>query len=107
MTLKRFFGQKKRVDFEEIFSPMVRISSIHVLLDLAASLDLEIEQMDVKTIFLYGDLNEEIYMKQAKVFVMKGKEDYLWNLVIDILIIVICFCQKLQSNNKLLFIWEY
>jgi len=49
------FSQRKGVDFDEIFSPVVKMSSIRVVLGLAASLDLEIEQMDVKTAFLHGD----------------------------------------------------
>ena len=56
------FGQKRRIDFDEILSPVVKISSIRVILGLVASLDLELEQMDVKTAFLHGDLDEEIYM---------------------------------------------
>ena len=56
------FSQKSGIDFNEIFSPVVKMSSIRVVLSLAASLDLEGEQMDVKTAFLHGDLNEEIYM---------------------------------------------
>ena len=50
------FGQKKGVDFEEIFSPVVKMSSIRVVLSLAARLNLEIEQLDVKTAFLHGNL---------------------------------------------------
>ena len=60
------FNQKKGIDFEEIFSPVVKISSIHVALCLAARLNLEVEQPDVKIAFLHGDLEEEIYMKQPK-----------------------------------------
>ena len=56
------FSQKKGIDFDEIFSPVVKMSSIRVVLGLAASSDLEIEQLDVKTAFLHGDLDEEIYM---------------------------------------------
>lgn len=56
------FGQKKGIDFEEIFSPVVKMSSIWVVLGLAASLNLKIEQLDVKTAFLHGDVEEEIYM---------------------------------------------
>ncbi|RDX78423.1 hypothetical protein CR513_41306, partial [Mucuna pruriens] len=58
------FKQKKCVDFNEIFSPVVKMSSIRIVLSLAATFDLEVEQMDVKTTFLHGDLEEEIYMKQ-------------------------------------------
>ena len=74
------FSQKKGVDFEEIFSPMVKISSIRTVLGVAASLYLEIEQMDVKMAFLHGNLNEEIYMEQPEGFRVKGKEDYVCKL---------------------------
>ena len=50
------FSQRKGVDFGEIFSPVVKMSSIRVVLGIAASLDLEVEQMDMKTAFLHGDL---------------------------------------------------
>ena len=61
------------VDFEEIFSHVVKMFSIRVVLSLATSLDLEIEQLDVKTAFLHGDLEEEIYMKQPEGFEVVGK----------------------------------
>ena len=51
------------------------MSSIHVVFGLIASLDLKIEQMDVKTAFLYGDLEKEIYMEQLEGFNVKGKDD--------------------------------
>ena len=56
------------------------MSSIRVVLGLTASLDLEIEQMDVKTVFLHGDLDKKIYMEQPKGFIIKGKEDYVCKL---------------------------
>ena len=59
--MKRF-NQKKGIDFEEIFSLVVNMSYIRVTLGLAARLNLEVEQLDVKTAFLHGDLEEEIYM---------------------------------------------
>ncbi|KAL6350377.1 hypothetical protein AAG906_004328 [Vitis piasezkii] len=68
------------VDFEEIFSLVVKISSIRVVLGLAAHLNLEIEQLDVKTAFLHGDLEEEIYMEQQEGFKVKGKENFFWKL---------------------------
>lgn len=68
------FGQKKGVDFDEIFSPIVKMYSIRTILGLVTSLDLEIEQLDLKIAFLHGDLKEEIYMEQPKGFLMKGKE---------------------------------
>ena len=66
------FNQKKGIEFEEIFSPVVKMSSIHAL-GLATRLNLEVEQLDVKTAFLHGDLEEEIYMQQPEGFEVKGK----------------------------------
>ena len=48
---------------------------IRTMLSKAASVDLEVEQLDVKTTFLHGDLEEETYMQQLKGFVEKGKEN--------------------------------
>ncbi|GJX10354.1 putative RNA-directed DNA polymerase [Tanacetum coccineum] len=55
-------------------------SNSSVVIGLAASLDLEVEQMDVKTAFLHGDLDKEIYMEQPEGFQVKGKEDYVCRL---------------------------
>nr|GEU81760.1 hypothetical protein [Tanacetum cinerariifolium] len=56
------------------------ISTIRLLLDLGAVHDLVIHQMDVKTAFLNGDLNEEIYMKQLEGFMMSGHESKVCKL---------------------------
>ena len=74
------FGQKKGIDFDEIFSPVVKMTSIRVALGLVASMDLELEQLDVKTAFLHGDLEEEIYMEQPEGFEVKGKDDMVCKL---------------------------
>ncbi|KAH9669015.1 hypothetical protein KPL70_021617 [Citrus sinensis] len=58
----RGFTQREGVDFNEIFSPVVKHSSIRILLAMVALLDLELEQMDVKTAFLHGNLEEQILM---------------------------------------------
>ena len=56
------------------------MSSIWVVLGLVASLDLELEQLDVKTAFLHVDLKEEIYMDQQEGFKVKWKEHMVCNL---------------------------
>jgi hypothetical protein len=56
------------------FSPVAKSTSIIVLMSLVTALDLEMEQMDVMTIFLHGDLEEEIYFKTAYWICSKGKE---------------------------------
>ena len=74
------FNQKKSIDFEEIFSPVVKMSSTRVSISLATRLNLEVEQLDVKTAFLQGDLEEEIYMQQLQGFEVKGKENLVCEL---------------------------
>ena len=74
------FNQKQGIDFDEICSPIVKMSSIRVVLGLVASLDLELEQLDVKTAFLHGDLKEEIYIDQPEGFKVKGKEHMVYKL---------------------------
>ena len=59
---------------------MVRFASIRLLLAPIAHLDLELFQMDVKTIFFNGNLEEEIYMDQHIGFVSKGQEDKVYCL---------------------------
>ena len=56
------FAQKKGIDFDEIFSPIVKMNSIHTVLSIVATKYLHFEQLDVKTTFLHGDLEEEIYI---------------------------------------------
>ena len=59
------------IDYEETFSPIVRFVFIHLILAIIAHLDLELFQMDVKTAFLNGELDEEIYMDQPIGFEVK------------------------------------
>ena len=56
--------QLEDLEFFDTFSPVTRITSIRLIVAMAAIFDLQIHQMDVKTAFLNGDLNEEIYMDQ-------------------------------------------
>eukprot|EP00253_Pinus_taeda_P004062 PITA_04062 len=74
------FSQKECIDFTKIFSPVVKMSSIRVILGLVATLDLECEQLDVKTAFLHGEFEEEIYMEQREGFIEKGKEGLVCRL---------------------------
>ena len=57
------FVQKKGIDFDEIFSPIVKMTSIITILILVVVEDLHLEQLDVKTSFFHGDFEEEIYMQ--------------------------------------------
>jgi hypothetical protein len=69
------------IDFGDIFSPMLlKLTSIRFILSIIVAFDLEVEKMDVKTKFLHGDLEEEIYMKQPKGFAVKGKKELVCKL---------------------------
>ena len=74
------FSQKKGIDYDEVFSPVVKHTSIRVLLAMVALFDMELEQLDVKTAFLHGELEETIYMTQPEGHFVKGKEDYVCKL---------------------------
>ena len=56
------YNQKDGIDYDKVFSPVVKHTSIRVLLAIVAQYDLELEQLDVKTVFLHGELEETIYM---------------------------------------------
>ncbi|KAE8680998.1 hypothetical protein F3Y22_tig00111356pilonHSYRG00195 [Hibiscus syriacus] len=70
----------KGVDYDEMFSPVVRHTSIRAVLALVASWDLHLEHMDVKTTFLHGDLEEQIYMWQSEGFTQSGNEHLVCRL---------------------------
>ena len=68
------YTQKEGIDYEETFSPVAMLKSIRIILAVAASLDYEIWQMDVKITFLNGSLEEDIYMQQLEGFIARGQE---------------------------------
>ncbi|KAH9743388.1 hypothetical protein KPL70_003281 [Citrus sinensis] len=79
-SVARGFTQKEGVDFTEVFSPVVKHRSIRMLLSMVALTDMELDQMDVKTTFLHGKLEEEILMTQPEGFEIKGKEYHVCHL---------------------------
>lgn len=68
------YSQVEGNDFGETFSLVAKLTSIRFLLSILDVFDLEVEHMNVKTTFRHGDLEEEIYLKQPKGFIVKGKE---------------------------------
>ena len=75
------FRQKEGLDYFDTYSPVTRITSIRMLIAIASLYNLEIHQMDVKTAFLNGELNEEIYMEQPEGFSVPRKETKVCKLV--------------------------
>ena len=62
MLVAKGYTQKEGIDYEETFSPVAMLKSIIILLSIATYYDYEIWQIDVKTTFINGNLEEEIYM---------------------------------------------
>jgi ATP-binding cassette subfamily B (MDR/TAP) protein 1 len=74
------YAQKEGIDFNEIFSPVVRLTTIRLVLAMCAIFNLHLEQLDVKTAFLHRELEEEIYMLQPEGFAETGKENLVCRL---------------------------
>nr|GEX97265.1 zinc finger, CCHC-type [Tanacetum cinerariifolium] len=75
------FRQKDGIDYFNTYAPVARITTIRLFLALAAIHNLVIHQMDVKTTFLNGDFDEEVYMKQPKGLIKPGNEHKVCKLV--------------------------
>jgi hypothetical protein len=73
--MAKCYTQKEGEDFFDTYLPVARLTTICVLLSLAASHNLLIHQMNVKKTFLNGELKEKIYMTQSDGFVVKGQKD--------------------------------
>ena len=69
------YSQVEGIDYNEVFAPVVKHVSIRLILSLVVNEEFHLEQLDVKTAFLNGTLDEEIYMDQPEGYVTKGKED--------------------------------
>ena len=74
------YTQREDIDYVETFSPVAMLKSIRILLSIVACLDFEIWQMDVKTVFLNGNLEEDIYMQELEGFVAGRKDNLVCKL---------------------------
>ncbi|XP_072066951.1 uncharacterized protein [Arachis hypogaea] len=74
------FRQQEGLDYFDTYAPVARMTSIRALIALASIHKLHIHQIDVKTAFLNGDLNEEIYVEQLEGYVLPGNEKKMKDL---------------------------
>jgi len=74
------FSQIEGIDFDQIFSPVVWYKSVCLLLAAAVLEEWHIEELNVKSAFLYGQLDEEIYMEQPEGFKIHGQEQKVLRL---------------------------
>ncbi|GKD30121.1 zinc finger, CCHC-type containing protein [Tanacetum coccineum] len=88
-TIKKFkailviqgFKQKSGIYYFDTYAPVARISTKRLLIAMASIHNLIIHQMDVKTAFLNGELDKEVYMNQPRGFIMLGNENKLCKLI--------------------------
>ena len=74
------FTQNEGIDYKDTLSPLSKKYSLRIIMTLVAHFDLELHQMDVKTAFLNGNLDEDIYMEQLEGFTKKGNEHLVCKL---------------------------
>ncbi|CAH9103236.1 unnamed protein product [Cuscuta epithymum] len=74
------YAQRHGVDYEEVFAPVARLETIRLIIALAAHNKWKIHQMDVKSAFLNGFLEEEVYIEQPEGYKVKGQEDKVLRL---------------------------
>ena len=76
----RGFSQVKGVDYDEAFAPVARYTSIRSIISIAAEMGWQIHQMDVRTTFLNGIIQEEVYIEQPQGFEMYETESHVCRL---------------------------
>ena len=74
------YTQVEGIDFDETFALVARLEFIRILLAIASHLNFKLYQMDVKSAFLNGMLQEEVYVEQPKGFVDPHRPDYVYKL---------------------------
>jgi hypothetical protein len=76
----RGFSQKEGEDYDETFAPVAKYTSIRSIIAIASVMGWKLHQMDVKTAFLNGVIEEEVYIEQPQGFVIHGKESHVCKL---------------------------
>ena len=78
--IARGFTQKEGIDYDETFAPVSRYTTIRTIISLAAVFGWKLHQMDVKTAFLNGKIDEEVYIEQPESFVTHGNKTHVCKL---------------------------
>ena len=74
------YTQKEGINYNEVFFSVVKHSFIRILLAMVTQFDIELVQLSMKTAFLHGNLEEEIYMTMPNGFKVAGKENWVYKL---------------------------
>ena len=76
MIVAKGYLQQPSIDFEEVFAPVACIKIVRILIALAASKGWELDHLDVKSTFLHGELQEEVFVNQPEGFVKKRERRF-------------------------------
>lgn len=74
------YKQKPGIDYLEVFAPVARLDTVRLIVSLAAQNSWKIFQMDVKSAFLNGTLEEEVYVEQPAGYVKESQADMVYKL---------------------------
>lgn len=74
------YSQEECIDYDEIFAPVARLEAIRIFLAFAAHMKFKVFQMDVKSAFLNGELQEEVYVEQPPGFINPSLSNYVYRL---------------------------
>jgi hypothetical protein len=74
------YVQQQGIDYTEVFAPVARMDTVRMIIALAAQKGWTLYQLDVKSAFLHGELNEEVYVEQPKGYVKKNKAEKVYKL---------------------------
>ena len=74
------YVQEHGVDFDEVYAPVTRLETVRLLLALSAKNNWQVHHLDVKTAFLNGDIQENVYVAQPKGFKIAGQEHLVYKL---------------------------
>lgn len=72
--LAKGYTQQQGIDYTEVFAPVARLETIRMVIALAAQKGWDVFQLDVKSAFLHGELNEEVFVEQPQGYLKKGEE---------------------------------
>ncbi|GJX07048.1 copia protein [Tanacetum coccineum] len=107
------YNQQEGIDYDETYAPVARLESIRILLAYACALDFKLYQMDVKSAFLNGFINEEVYVAQPPGFIDFTKPNYVYKLKKALyglkqapkacrpdIMFSVCLCSRFQEDPK-------
>ncbi|GJY33520.1 retrovirus-related pol polyprotein from transposon TNT 1-94, partial [Tanacetum coccineum] len=100
------YNQQEGIGYDETYAPVARLESIRILLAYACALDFKLFQMDVKSAFMNGFINEEVYVAQPPGFIDFEKPDHVYKLKKALYGLkqapkaCVCLCARFQEAPK-------